>query len=448
MKSLKAKTVNASIWSLGGFGLGNALRLASNLILARLLVPEMFGVMAIVQIFISGLMLFTDIGLGPSIIQSNRRDDPVFLNTVWTVQVIRGGILFVASLVVAIPAAEFYNNPQLKLLIPAVGVTAIIKGFQSTAMPILSRQLQVKELILIELISQVMGLAVMIAWAYYQRSVWALVAGQIVSSIGRTILSCFQIKGHKDRLAVDKKSLDEIFTFGKWIFASTALMFLANQCDRMVLGKLFNAKLFGLFTIAYGFAEIPKQILMQLNSRVVFPAATYFSGIPRNEYRMKIKNKRNLLNLSCLLLIAVLGAFGDVIIFTLYDDRYIPAAGILPLMAIGIWPFVLYASMDSCLMAIGKPNYKAIGNVFSFLYILIAIPLFFRYWGTLGALVAVLLKELPTYSFVAGGAMKEKISCFRDDFLTTAALGLTLTVFIFLRQMLGFDSPFEQLFNL
>src|SRR5204863_421086 len=78
------------LWSATEYLAGFILRLGSNLILARLLVPEMFGLMALVNTFMMGLQMFSDVGIGPSIIQNRRGDDPAFLNTAWTIQVMRG----------------------------------------------------------------------------------------------------------------------------------------------------------------------------------------------------------------------------------------------------------------------------------------------------------------------------------------------------------------------
>jgi hypothetical protein len=81
-----------------------------NLILTRLLFPEAFGLMALVQVFLSGLQMFSDIGIQTSVIRSKRGEDPAFLDTAWTVQVLRGGLLWLGCLGIAGPAAAFYEE--------------------------------------------------------------------------------------------------------------------------------------------------------------------------------------------------------------------------------------------------------------------------------------------------------------------------------------------------
>ena len=91
---LRAKAMRGSAMTIISFGGQNVLRLGSNLILTRLLFPEAFGLMALVQVFMGGLQMFSDLGIQASIIQNSRGDDPDFLNTAWTIQVIRGTCLW------------------------------------------------------------------------------------------------------------------------------------------------------------------------------------------------------------------------------------------------------------------------------------------------------------------------------------------------------------------
>src|ERR687885_208624 len=113
MSSLKNQALRGTVWTIAGYGASQVLRLGSNIILTRLLLPEFFGLMNLVNVFIIGLHLFSDVGLGPSVVQNKRGDDPDFLNTAWTIQVGRGIILWICSLILAWPVSQFYNEPQL-----------------------------------------------------------------------------------------------------------------------------------------------------------------------------------------------------------------------------------------------------------------------------------------------------------------------------------------------
>ena len=102
---LKRALITSGAWTMVGWFVMQVLRFGSNLILTRLLFPEAFGLMSLVIVFIVGLHMFSDVGIGPSLVQSKRGDDPDFYNTVWTIQILRGLGLWLISVLVAWPAS-------------------------------------------------------------------------------------------------------------------------------------------------------------------------------------------------------------------------------------------------------------------------------------------------------------------------------------------------------
>ena len=117
--SLEARAARGATWSMIGFVAGQALRFVGNMVLTRLLFEETFGLMLLVQAFLTGLHLFSDFGIGPSIIQNKRGDDPVFVNTAFTMQAGRGLILWMITWAGALPFAAFYNEPILAWILPS-----------------------------------------------------------------------------------------------------------------------------------------------------------------------------------------------------------------------------------------------------------------------------------------------------------------------------------------
>ena len=113
-EGIGARVVRGSALTFLGFGGSQGLRLASNLILTRLLFPEAFGLMAIIALFLTGLQMISDVGLVTCIVRSKRGNDPAFLNTTWTIQIIRGMLLCVACILMAGPVARFYEEPILQ----------------------------------------------------------------------------------------------------------------------------------------------------------------------------------------------------------------------------------------------------------------------------------------------------------------------------------------------
>ncbi len=128
--TLRAHTLRGSIITIADFGFRQCLGLFSNLLLAWLLFPEAFVLMALVAVILRGLKMFSDVGIGPSIVQHERGDDPAFLNTAWTLQIIRGVALWVGASVLAWPASTLYGAPDLWYVLPIAAFSSVIAGLK------------------------------------------------------------------------------------------------------------------------------------------------------------------------------------------------------------------------------------------------------------------------------------------------------------------------------
>ncbi len=441
--SLKKKAIWGAAWTLFGYGGSQALRLVSNLILTRLLVPEVFGLMALVTTFQVGLNLFSDIGIRPSIIQNKRGEDPTFLNTAWTLQVIRGFWIWFGCTLIAWPVSRFYGDPRLLWLLPIVALASIFQGFESTALATLNRKMAIGKLTIFEFQNQIVSLTVMIILAWFNRSIWAIVWGMLVGGFVKMLWSHRLVPEHSDRFAWDKESLKELISFGKWIFISTAMTFLAMQADRLILGKLFSFEMLGIYTIAFTFADIPKQILSRLSGQVIFPVFSQQKDIPRQILRAKILKKRWIILVGLALGLTFLISFGDLIVYILYDQRYDAAGWMLPILALGIWPLVLSGTIEKALYAFGKPLYSACGYFLKFVYMLIALPLGFSLMGVFGAVIVVALNDIPFYVPVSYGLWREKLNVVYQDIQATILLFVLIAFVLTVRYVLGFGLPMD-----
>ena len=443
MSSLKKLAIRGAVWTIASYGASQLLRFGSNLILTRLLEPKLFGLMALVYIFIIGVNLFSDVGLGPSIIQNNRGDDPTFLNTAWTMQVMRGFGLWFCILALAGPVAKFYGEPQLLWLLPTVGLTTIFNGFNSTALFTLNRHMAIGKLAVFELGIQVISLTVMNTWAWFSPNVWAIVAGSLTGDIVRLVWSHRLNREVPNHFNWDREAVNAIFSFGKWIFISTAIAFLAEQIDRLMLGKLLSFELLGVYGIALTLADMPRQVLAAIVHKVMFPALSKLSDLPRDTFRTKLLQNRWPILASLVLGLTILVSFGDLLILVLYDKRYTQASWMLPLLALGIWPRILAQTIDAALLALGKPIYSTCGNFLKFSFMVVGLPLGFSFMGLAGAIIVVALNDLPFYGAVAYGLCREGITSIVQDIKATALMLLLLIAVLTCRFVLGFGFPIQ-----
>ncbi|MGD2180867.1 oligosaccharide flippase family protein [Lusitaniella coriacea] len=441
MPSLKSLALKGTLWTIIGYGASQILRFGSNLILTRLLFPEIFGLMTLVYTFIVGLSLFSDIGINPGIIRSDRGDDPEFLNTAWTLQVLRSIVIWFCCLAIAFPAAQIYNEPQLRWLIPIVGFNVILAGFKSTAVITLNRHLAIAKLTLVNLTLQIISIAVMVAWASFHPTIWALIVGNTVSSLLELFVSHRLIPGTKNTFAWDRSAVKELLSFGTWVFISTAMTFLASQSDRLILGKVLSIEMLGIYSIAFTLSEVPRQVVLAVSDRVIFPAISKLGDLPREAMLAKLEKPRFPVLIALAFGLAILTVFGDLLIRFLYDARYDEAGWMLPILALGIWPIVLTQSLDSCLFVIGKIRSVVVGTFLSFLVLAIGIPLGTRFWGPIGAVSAVALSNVPPYIAITFGLWRHRLACLKQDLITTVLFVGFLALFVWGRSALGWGYP-------
>ncbi|MDJ0659611.1 MAG: oligosaccharide flippase family protein [Crocosphaera sp.] len=440
MSFLKNKAISGSIWTGVEYGVGQTLRLGSNLILTRLLVPELFGLMSLVSTFIQGLQLFSDIGINPSIIRSSRGDDPLFFNTAWTLQAIRGFGLWIGCCLIAWPVSQFYNNQQFLWLLPVVGLTTIMSGFNSTSLATLNRKLEIGRITRLRLGIQILSLTIMIVWAYFQRSIWALVVGSLVGVFLKMAMSHKLEPNISNRFVWEQESIKEITSFGRWIFVSTAMTFLASQVDRLLLGKLLSLEMLGIYTIATTFSLIPAQVVDRLNT-IILPLIAKNQHLPRKELLNKILRKRWFILILVGVIVAVLFCGGDLIILTLYDDRYKDAAWMLPILALGLWPKMLNLTIKDALVAISKPKYLAWANTSKFCYMLIMLPLGYYLMKVPGVIICVAFNDILPYLVFNYGLWRESLCPIKQDILASFGLVLLIICISITRILLGLGLP-------
>jgi len=358
--SLKARAARGTVLTIINFGGQNALRLVSNLILTRILFPEAFGLMALVQVFLTGIAMFSDIGTGPAIVQSERGRDPVFLNTAWTLQILRGLFLWGATLLLAAPFARFYGEPALASLLPVAGLSAVIQGFNSTWIHTAHKDLIFGRLTVMALGSQLGSILFMIALAVWLQSVWALVFGSLLGVLTSCVLSHLILPGPRNRFQFEVTAARNLFRFGRYVFLATIAGFVVNQMDRAILGKVVDLNDLALYNIGLMVASVPLMIGRALNHQIVFPLYAHRSLAEDSEYRAKINRARWLLTSGLVLSLSILALIGDPMIHLLYDTRYEGAGPILVLIAIATFPVLILMSYHDMPLAAGHSGRFAV----------------------------------------------------------------------------------------
>jgi O-antigen/teichoic acid export membrane protein len=412
--TLKQRIFKAGAWTAAGYFVSQTIRFGSNLLMTRLLVPEMFGVMSIASMVMYGLALISDVGIGPNIVYSRRGSDALFRNTAWAIQIRRGALIWLFALGVSlcivlanwagmIPTGSVYAKQQLPYVIAVLSFGSAISGFESTKLFEASRNLSIHRITQIEISSQVAGLICMLIWVSVYRSIWSLVAGSIASAIVRVTLSHFQLPGHNNRWQWDNDAFREIIHFGKWIFLSSIFGFLINSGDRILLGGMLSASALGVYTIAYLVTSSVENIISKIIADVSFPA---LSEVLRDQpTKLKASYYRFHVAIASFTYLAagVLMVSGHTLIGLIYDQRYRQAGWMLEILATALIaiPFRL---ASQCFQALGMPKLLSSIIAIRLVALYLITPIGYHYFGLHGALWSIVLSAfagLPPTIFYA-----------------------------------------------
>ncbi|WP_238363865.1 oligosaccharide flippase family protein [Mesobacterium pallidum] len=352
-QSLLARVVRSSALTVAGFGASQVIRLASNLILTRLLFPEAFGMMALVSILLQGLGQFSDVGVTPSILQSKRGDDPNFLNTAWTIQFTRGLLLWIVAALLAQPMAVFYDAPELTAILPVAGITLFLAGMNPTKLDTANRHLMFGRVTAIDISVQLIGIIAAVTLAWITQSVWALVWSHIIGATAHLLLLNLFLPGIRNRFTWHRHCAQELIRFGKWIFLSTVAGFLFWQADKILIGKYLALDTFGVYNIGYFLASFPMLLGGMLTRRLLIPI---YRELPPTESRanfLKLRRMRVAVTGGLLAIMALIALSGVWLVGVMYDDRYAAAGAVVVLLACMQLPQVVVLTYDQAALAAG-----------------------------------------------------------------------------------------------
>lgn len=351
--SLRARINAGMFWTMSGHIGAEAMRLVSNLVLTRLLFPEAFGLMALILAVMVGLQMFSDIGTAPSIQQNRRGDDPAFLNTAWSLQVIRGVVLWLGASALALPMAAFYDEPLLAQLLPVAALTLIVAGFRPTRFDTASRHLRMGRVTAISLAAQVVGLVAVITLAWMTRSVWALAIGLIIGEAIRVLALHAFMPGHVDRFRIERAAAHELISFGKWIFLSTACAFAIAQGDRLILGHYLTLEMLGIFSIGYFIGVFPRTLGLTAMERLMIPIYRERPPAASRANFLALRRMRALFTAGLLGLVLLLALGGPWLVGLLYDPRYFMAGSVVVLISCTVLLQLVGMTYDSAALAAG-----------------------------------------------------------------------------------------------
>lgn len=428
------------MWTIGTYVASSAIRFSSNIVLSRLLAPEILGIVVIAQAIRVGTDLLSDVGLQQNVVHSQDGDSEPFLNTIWTIQVVRGLLITLICCALSPALAGFYNIDTLVLIV--VSFAPLLGGLMSTSLYSLSRQLDVKKRNLFDLTSEIVGLLVTVGLAFTLRNVWAPIIG-ILSAIAIRSVMTYALPHPRHSFRLDRTHAWAIFHFSKWIMLSSLAFYAAVYIDRLYLGRVVPLATLGIYGLARAISDLPQAVSGRLAFQIVFP---FVSG-QRNTFDEASRRELGRTRLLFLLLVAtgigtVIG-WSDWAVRLLYGPKYLAAGWMLSILLIGSWISVVAQLNEAVVFGSGRPKLVSIANVVRIAVMMALLPAGFAIGGLPLALFALPASELARTVILFFAQRKIGISFLAQDLLLSAAVAVMVLGWIAVRSSLGLGMPWS-----
>lgn len=369
-------------------------------ILARLLSPNDFGLMGIALLTMTVIESLTQTGFDVALIQRKERTED-YLDSAWTVGILRGLALFGILQVLASPAAQFFGSPDAEMLIRVIGLSLVFRGWLNIGTVYFRKELEFGKQFAFEFSGRVADFVVAVVAGIILKNAWVLVLAYISADFIRVVAS-YVIHPYRPRLKLEIRKARDLFDFGKWILGSSALVFFLNRGDKALVGRLLGATMLGFYEVGHKISNFSATEFALVISEVTIPA---YSKLQERIGRLR-EGYLRVLQVTAFFSVPLAGlivVLAPELTRTLLGEKWLTAIPAMRALALGGALRSIIATTGPVYMGTGKPRimtkYQAVQ-----LSILVALvyPLT-HYWGILGTAIAVTLAAIiPLGLFLRG----------------------------------------------
>ena len=357
--------------------------LVSTLILARLLTPADFGLVAMASSVVALTELMGAFGFDTALIQRQdaRREH---YDTAWTFNVIFGMSIALLLIVLADPAADFYHESRLTLILPTLALGALISGFENIGTVAFRKELDFQSEFYFLLAKRITTFVVTIGLAISFRSYWALIAGMVT---GRSMSVLIGYRLHPYRPRLDLSARADLFHFSKWLFISNLIQFLHSRSTDFILGRTVGGHGLGIYNVATEIATMPSTELIAPLNRAVYPVYSRLALDP-DQLRKRFMEVFGMISLIAFPVAIGLFSIAGLIVRVLLGDQWLEAIPIVQIVATCGLVGALQSNLYVLIVALGKPKAN---TMLSALLLIVSLPVTIfasLSFGTIGAAYA------------------------------------------------------------
>jgi len=389
-ESLKRKVVKGTSWVFISQITTQFVAFLKNIIIARILSPDDFGLFGIALIALSLFEVLTQTGFSAALIREKDNIEE-YLDTTFVVNIIRGVIIFVLLFFSAPLVSIFFENETVIPIVRVISFTFLINGFVNPGTIYFTKELDFKRQFYWDASKTISDVLVTLFILFFLRNVWVLVIASISSYLVRMIVS-YLIHSFRPKFQFKKQYALNLFKFGKWVLASNILVYIVTQGDNALVGKILGITMLGFYKMAYLFSNLPATHITHVISRVSYPTYSKLQDdIPKlGDTYLKI------LQITAFLSFPIAG-----LIFILAPDftrlflgeKWMPMVPAMQMLIFAGLTRSIMATTGPIFNAVGKPRINTMWQVIRLSVLAVFIYPFTCRWGILGTSITVFLSN-------------------------------------------------------
>jgi O-antigen/teichoic acid export membrane protein len=353
--SLKAKSARG-VMTLGiGTGVERTLRFVRTMILARILLPDQFGLMAIILTLVNVFEACTEVGVKQSVIQNKRGAEFEYLNATWWFQSIRAVGLFAVAIIAAPFVSSFYDKPYLLRLLQVSFLAIVFRGFISPRAHVLQKEYQFGRSVLLVQGSAILGTVVTICIALYTKNVWALVIGY-VSEQGILCLLSYILVPFVPKFSINRECMRELFSFARGMFGLPILTIIGPTVSIFVLGKIVTDEQLGMYSLASQLASLPTVLFGKIIGPVLLPGFSQKQDDRNSLYRIVLRISRLTASAIIPLIAFMIACASGLLLFAWGRPEYVDVTIPCALLSLIILARTEAAVLSTTYLAVGQPQ--------------------------------------------------------------------------------------------
>ena len=390
-KSLSQKVSKGALWVVAASISTRSLNIISSIVLARILAPQDFGLLAVAMSIISLSQSTTQTGFETALIQKQERPQD-FLNTAWTFELARYLIIFFFIFFSAPLIAFYFNEPRSLLILRVISVSLVFQGLRNIGVIYYKKNLDFKKQFVIEFVPVIVYVSVVIPLAIHLQSVWALVWGSLTSGIASFFIS-YIMHPYRPRLDFNIQRAKTLFHFGKWIFGGSIAVVLKTQGMSLFVGKYFGLPTLGFYERANVFSERLLQQVSEVVWKVGYPAFSQLQDDP-NRFKQAYLKTLQLLTFIGIPMAGGLFVLSRDFVHLFLTDKWLPIVPLMQILILQAGLGIINTPASVAFQAYGRPS---INTRISYLGVIIFAAIVYPFslkWGASGAVVSLLLSYL------------------------------------------------------